>query len=475
MSSPANPWQVVSSKPVTQDEWAVVSSKTAPSQPAQNTPTALDQALTGNYVADAGIGAGKSAASHLLNLASFVNGLSGGTLAHLVPDSVKQSIHELRPYLEPHSPAQKAGAVAETVAETLAPVGMVQKASTGARSAINAAQTLPAGARAALGLAAETGINAAASGATAAAQGVDATTGALLGGGLNLATAAATKIAPILASRVEMSLVKPVKADVENGFSVGNIFKHKLGGSLGDTYTKSQDRIEALGQEMSQLLKESGADKVDLAAAQEGKGIVNLRDVLDQTAAQFKKPENVARNFAINKELDAAKEHIADMIQSADAAAPNGYADLLTANRVKQSIGELGAWKHAPSGQVVSNADKAVEKFANSLYRNLNTAIQDSAGSAGPRLQAINKELSEIIPIKLAVVRRIPVEQRQNLLNLGDLAGWSTGHLGLSLLNRALRAGQTANVLSQLPTIGGDVRSAFTQGIGAMSPKKDQP
>lgn len=35
MSSPANPWQVVSSKPVTQDEWAVVSSKLAPSQPAQ--------------------------------------------------------------------------------------------------------------------------------------------------------------------------------------------------------------------------------------------------------------------------------------------------------------------------------------------------------------------------------------------------------------------------------------------------------
>lgn len=428
--------------------------KPAATAPAPHVPFSLNDPM-----ADAGLGAGKEATKHALNLARFVNDLSGGKLGHLVPESVRQSIASLRPHLEPATPAQKIGQVAENVAELVVPMGATAKAGSAASTAAKAVlgklpgAGLPAPLTSLAGATARAGVDAAVTGATAALQGRDVSDAALLGGTASLATQAVMKAAPILANRIETALVKPSGRDVVDGFKPSHIFKHKLGGSLGQTYDKGKKKLEGLGTQLERVLGQNREPDFDLF------------DVLHKTAAEL--DDDAVKNFGSNKEI---KKAVDDFLGEISEVAPSGKVNLLNANKVKQAVGEFGAWLHDPSGKVIGDAQRAKEILANAYYDNLKKGIEQSATNTG-MVKLINQQMGEIIPIVNAVIRRIPIDQRSNVMNLGDFAGIGSGHIGLSIANRALRSGQAANALSKASP---KASPYVAQVAGTAAPKKKE-
>ncbi len=236
-----------------------------------------------------------------------------------------------------------------------------------------------------------------------------------------------------LGERVERALVKASQRDINNGFKVGNIFKHQLGGSLQDTFKKSESKLDELGTayraELSRPLSTGVVPEVDVLQA--------MTDVAQDFA------KNPSRTFGKNVNINGAIEKLID--DPAFQALKSGKADLLTANELKRAVGELGAWL---DGERDPEAN-AMEMVANALYSKLRAGIENAAASGPEKIRALNRQMGEIIPIRQAVIRRIPVEQRQNVLNIGDLIGFSTGSIGVAMMNRLLKSGQFANVASK--------------------------
>lgn len=103
---------------------------------------------------------------------------------------------------------------------------------------------------------------------------------------------------------------------------------------------------------------------------------------------------------------------------------PNGpVVPLDEAQTVKRAAGLAGAWEHGKPA-----ADRGLERVANSVYGNLKQAIEQGVGTQAPELQAVNKQLGELMPLEQAIVRRIPVEARQAPLALTDWMLIATGH-----------------------------------------------
>jgi hypothetical protein len=76
----------------------------------------------------------------------------------------------------------------------------------------------------------------------------------------------------------------------------------------------------------------------------------------------------------------------------------------------------------------------------------------ETASPAG--VQEINKQISELIPVMNAVVRRIPVEARQSPLTMTGMMtlGFATFEpraLSLTALNLASKSGRVANALAK--------------------------
>src|SRR5262249_30871071 len=120
-----------------------------------------------------------------------------------------------------------------------------------------------------------------------------------------------------------------------------------------------------------------------------------------------------------------------------------GQLSLPNANIAKQAVGDLGAWLHDPNGKILSDSDRVLEDVANKFYRNLNTEI--AAKSAGP-VADINKQISDLLPIRAAVLRRIPAEARSSVITMADMLGLAHGSFALSIASRLLGSGRGANL-----------------------------
>lgn len=93
------------------------------------------------------------------------------------------------------------------------------------------------------------------------------------------------------------------------------------------------------------------------------------------------------------------------------------------AQTVKRAAGLAGAWEHGKTA-----ADKGMERVSNLVYGFLKQQIETGVGGAAPELRAINGKLGELMPLEQALVRRIPVEARQQPLSLTDWMLVATGH-----------------------------------------------
>lgn len=196
--------------------------------------------------------------------------------------------------------------------------------------------------------------------------------------------------------KVVMSTMKPSARDIADGFKAQNVYKYGLDGTL----EQSSEKADALFKDLSQQLKE----KIGSSSEQ-----IDVIDVLSQTLGDVSK--NRADFFGKNAGMDKAAQFFIDEIEK---VAPDGVVDLATAQQIKRGTGKLGAWQFG-SPDPDANAREAL---ADAFYTNMKKAIEDKAPEG---VKEINKQLSDIIPIEKAIIRRLPVEQRNAPIGLFDM------------------------------------------------------
>lgn len=376
----------------------------------------------------------------------------GGKLIRAVPGigpALSRGPSLPMPNTTPTTPAEQWGKTAGNVAQFFVPGAALAKVKTALTSGVGILDMLVS---AGLEGASATTVDAAQRGTTDNA-------GKMFGltAGFNVGTSAGLKALGWLGQRVENALIKGSAADFKHGYNPINIFKYKLGGSLSQTYDKADQKIGELGRELRAALKATPASgpvpEVDVLGAL----AETAQDLMKQPAKTFGANANIER--AVNQLLEDP------LFQT---VAKTGKVDPATANEIKQAVGDLGAWLHDPSGRVYRDPEsKGMEIVANALYTKLRTAIE--AKAVGP-VAAINKQLSDILPIRQAIIRRMPVEQRANVLNLGDLIGLSTGTWGIALANRVLRSGQAAQAMVNTAERAGPIAAGTTRtaaGLGS--------
>jgi hypothetical protein len=127
--------------------------------------------------------------------------------------------------------------------------------------------------------------------------------------------------------------------------------------------------------------------------------------------------------------------------------------DPLKANELKQVVGEIGAAAFGKN----TKEDDAMEALAMVTYGKLRNQIDKSTSG---RVKQLNKEISELIPIKMAAMRRLPIEKRNEFFSIKEFGGMAaslaTGNplpLSLSLSDRILKNPYAAKILNRISRI----------------------
>jgi len=307
-------------------------------------------------------------------------------------------------FLKPQGLAQNIGYGAEQIAEFLIPASKISKASTFLNRGYLATRA-PKIIQKGFSLAARSTLEAGAAGGQRFVQTGDvgeAKTAALVGAAFPILGAVVSGTGKLLGAtgrKIQQTVIRPNARDFADGFKIENVSRYGVGGSLSETVTKSHVKMNQLSQELSKKL--SGSD----AALNLNRVLLNTRKALIKS-----KPLDFGENQAIKRVLKQVKAEIDEV------AGPNGLVDLVEANMVKRGAGTKGAWAF---GRVDPDAG-AIEKVYSAFYRQLRVAIEKAAPEG---IRGINKQLSELIPISNAALRRLPIEQRNNVLGLTDSIG----------------------------------------------------
>jgi hypothetical protein len=220
-----------------------------------------------------------------------------------------------------------------------------------------------------------------------------------------------------------------VKSDIDKGFKVENIFKHGVEGNLGQILTKTETKLNGLYSSLKaglQNAEKQGAEVNMVKVLKETRdAIFNITKKLPQmsdgirTEAQIKmgnavKNEEVFKNFS---EAGGVRRIYRNLVDDVKDVTDSTYrAGLYEANLIKQGAGTKGAWHY-----LVSPDAKAMDIVYNAFYDKLKKEIERVGAEAGVKnIKQLNKAMSELIPIKSAVIRRMPVADRNNLISLTD-------------------------------------------------------
>lgn len=261
----------------------------------------------------------------------------------------------------------------------------------------------------------------------------------VIGGGIKAAkiitspfSTAINKIAPALekaAIKVENVITKATKQDIKHGFKTENVFKYNLGGSLGSSLQKTENLIGELSAKAENLRANA-------------KSNININEIVSSVADELS--SNKVRNIGNNKRiLNSFKVFVKEL----EDVAPDGKMNTIDAQKVKVALGKMGSWLNGQR-DLDANADEVV---ANALYTKFKVAIENAVDDPA-ELKAINKQLSEIIPIQNVLLKRIPVAERNSALSLTDIITAGSGMVdpkgwGLFAVNRLSKSGQFAEGL----------------------------
>lgn len=366
-----------------------------------------------------------------------------------------EKITEKPQFLKPQGIAQKVGFTGEQIGEFFLPAGLAAKGVKTLEAGVKASQTgkLMQGASKLMG---RSLIGAGEAGAVSLAQqgglNEEVKRNMLIGGTIPIAGFALKGIAKAgipIGQKIEKTLIRPTLADLQDGFKVSNIFKYDLGGGLARTEQKTYALITYLSERLKTILS-SESEKFT-----GGKIKVDVRKVLNDTVKEI--TDKKAQFFGINTKI---KNAVNFLNQEIKAVSPNGVVELSDAQMIKRGAGKLGAWQYE-SREPDANA---LEKVANAFYTKLRLEIERVSPE---NIRIINKQLSELIPIEKALIRRIPVAERKNIINLSDAVTAIPGLLNsanwwLFALNRILKSGNVANALVKIgsePVARGPIRT----------------
>jgi hypothetical protein len=347
---------------------------------------------------------------------------SAQDLQNIVEDKLKMAPGTLT---TPTNPAEKAGFITGQMLEFLLPSSKIAKLEKGTSLLTRA------------GIEATTF-----GGQTAMQQGSfndEAKTSALIGAAFPVVGAVIKEVVKPIKSYIGKGLaegsesglfkiIKPVKSDIDKGFKVENVFKHDVSGSLGTILAKTETKLNNLYTELKSGLKtatNAGA-KVDFNKVLEE----TYSDLFNKTQRSVKLVDGIrteaqnAIGTAINEnayknftETGGVKRIFKNLVDDLKTVTDGTFqAGLYESNLIKQGAGTKGSWHY-----LVSPDAKAMDIVYNSFYDKLKTSIEKVGKESGVKnIERLNKEMSELIPIKSAVIRRMPVADRNNAISLTD-------------------------------------------------------
>ncbi len=274
--------------------------------------------------------------------------------------------------------------------------------------------------------------------------------GATVGAGVGVAEKGIKYLANLFGKagdRIQTSVIKPAQVDIRDGFKVETLNKYNLGGSLKQTFEKTDARLDALSKELNKRLHASNAT-------------LDLNTLYEDTAKKIL--GNKFEAFGSNAQVEGALEKLRNEIVA--VAGDRGLVRIPEAQMIKRAAGHFGAWTFGvPSPEIT-----AQQKVYNTFYSNIKNAIE-KASPAGVR--EINKQMSELIPVMNALIRRIPVAERNSAISLTDIISLSASALepralSLALVNFLSKQGKVGALLSKSPQVG----QAVSKGLEKTEP-----
>lgn len=255
--------------------------------------------------------------------------------------------------------------------------------------------------------------------------------GGLIGGATAGIVSGIGKLVGAVGGKIQNSIIKPTKADIEDGFSIDTIKKYNLGGPLNKTLTKTQNKLTDLTNQLNTKLAES-PNRID------------INNVYQQTVKELTDSSKL-KGFGANTKIANTLEQLKNEIT---IATPDGLLNIPEAQIVKQASGGFGAWQYGKPDP----DSKATEIVFNTFYNKLKTAIEQASPEG---VKGINQELSQLIPVMNAIIRRLPVAERSNLISLNEMIGLVGSAvnpiaLGPTLLALLSKSGTAANALSKV-------------------------
>jgi hypothetical protein len=258
--------------------------------------------------------------------------------------------------------------------------------------------------------------------------------GAAVGGAVSGVVSGFSKLLGKVGDKIMTSVIRPTQADKADGFAIETVKQYSLGGSLPKTLEKTQIKIGELSAQLAGKLQ----------ATDQG---IDLNTVLQQTADELTDSSKL-KGFGANAKIQNTIEALRNEVQLV-----GGQLTIPDAQIVKQASGSFGAWQYGKPDP----ESKATEIVYNTFYNKLKVAIEEASPEG---VREINKELSKLIPVQNAVLRRLPVAERNNLISLSDMIGLvgsahSPAALGPTILNIISKSGTTGAALSKFgPKLG---------------------
>lgn len=253
-----------------------------------------------------------------------------------------------------------------------------------------------------------------------------------------------------LGERINKSALKFTKSDIDAGADVrtGAIFDVQRG-NLGDTLDATQRRISGYNNIIKEVIAKNGDPMV-----------IDGSQVFADTRKKL---------TGVGTSLSATEYEtiIDDVEKSLKRFLPDWGSRKLSAEeglKLRRELGKQAAFHHDPLKRGESTLK---EQVYNSLYVGMMNELE---ANLPPQFQGANKALAKLIPYQNAILRRMPIEDRQNILGLTDnmtaIAGlFDPKALALGYVNRTLRNPGVGTALMQSgpldkPFMPGDIPEA---------------
>ena len=239
------------------------------------------------------------------------------------------------------------------------------------------------------------------------------------------------KLLGVTGDKIQTSVIKPTQADIKDGFKIETLKKYNLGGSLKQTLEKTDLQLDDLTRQLNQKLADADS-------------AVDLNKVYENTAKRVLGGK--LEQFGSNTSMDRAIEQLRNEVVT--VSGQNGIVTVPEAQLIKRASGHFGAWYYGAPDPDATARQKVYDIF----YNEMKTAIEKGSPEG---VKEINKQLSELIPVMNALIRRIPVAERNSALSLTDMITLATATvepraLALTLANFASKSGTVGAALSRV-------------------------